>query len=74
MIFLRVMESVPATPREFIRPMAIRVSRRSRAILSIGAGDPWNWIKTADAIAQNLGIPIDSPERIDAGIEHTLWS
>lgn len=29
--------------------------------------------KTADAIAQNLGIPPDSPARIDAGIEHTLW-
>lgn len=29
--------------------------------------------KSADAIAQNLGIPFDSPARIDAGIEHTLW-
>jgi exodeoxyribonuclease V alpha subunit len=29
--------------------------------------------KSADAIAQNMGIPIDSPTRIDAGIEHTLW-
>ncbi len=29
--------------------------------------------KSADAIAQNLGIPLDSPARIDAGIEHTLW-
>lgn len=29
--------------------------------------------KSADAIAQGLGIPIDSPARIDAGIEHTLW-
>jgi exodeoxyribonuclease V alpha subunit len=29
--------------------------------------------KTADSIAQNLGIPSDSPARIDAGIEHTLW-
>ena len=29
--------------------------------------------KTADSIAQGLGIPLDSPARIDAGIEHTLW-
>ncbi len=29
--------------------------------------------KSADLIAQNLGIPFDSPARIDAGIEHTLW-
>lgn len=29
--------------------------------------------KTADSIAQGLGIPLDSPSRIDAGIEHTLW-
>ncbi len=29
--------------------------------------------KSADAIAQGLGIPLDSPARIDAGIEHTLW-
>jgi exodeoxyribonuclease V alpha subunit len=29
--------------------------------------------KTADSIAQGLGIPADSPARIDAGIEHTLW-
>lgn len=29
--------------------------------------------KTADGIAQGLGIPTDSPARIDAGIEHTLW-
>ncbi len=29
--------------------------------------------KTADSIAQGLGIPTDSPARIDAGIEHTLW-
>jgi exodeoxyribonuclease V alpha subunit len=29
--------------------------------------------KTADSIAQGLGIPEDSPARIDAGIEHTLW-
>lgn len=28
--------------------------------------------KTADAIAQKLGIPKDAPGRIDAGIEHTL--
>jgi len=29
--------------------------------------------KTADHIANNLGIPKDSPVRIDAGIEHLLW-
>lgn len=29
--------------------------------------------KTADLIAQGLGIPLDSSARIDAGIEHTLW-
>jgi exodeoxyribonuclease V alpha subunit len=29
--------------------------------------------KTADSIAQGLGIPFDSPARIDAGIVHTLW-
>lgn len=29
--------------------------------------------KSADAIAQNIGVPFDSPARIDAGIEHTLW-
>lgn len=29
--------------------------------------------KTADAIAQGLGFSPDSPARIDAGIEHTLW-
>jgi exodeoxyribonuclease V alpha subunit len=29
--------------------------------------------KTADRIAKNLGIPSDSPVRIDAGIEHLLW-
>ena len=29
--------------------------------------------KTADSIATGLGIPHDSPERIDAGIEHALW-
>lgn len=29
--------------------------------------------KTADTIAQNLGIPKDSSSRVDAGIEHTLW-
>lgn len=29
--------------------------------------------KTADSIAQNLGIPRDSAERIDAGIEFILW-
>lgn len=29
--------------------------------------------KSADLIAQNIGIPLDSPARIDAGIEHTLW-
>lgn len=30
--------------------------------------------KTADAIAQKLGIPKNSPDRIDAGIEYTLAS
>ncbi len=29
--------------------------------------------KTADSIAQGLGIPLESAARIDAGIEHTLW-
>lgn len=29
--------------------------------------------KTADSIAKGLGIPQDSPARIDAGIEHALW-
>ena len=29
--------------------------------------------KTADSIAQGLGIPLESASRIDAGIEHTLW-
>jgi len=29
--------------------------------------------KTADLIAQGLKIPLDSPARIDAAIEHTLW-
>lgn len=29
--------------------------------------------KSADKIAQNLGIGKDAPVRIDAGIEHTLW-
>jgi exodeoxyribonuclease V alpha subunit len=29
--------------------------------------------KTADAIAQGLGFSHNSPARIDAGIEHTLW-
>lgn len=29
--------------------------------------------KTADRIASDLGIPKDSPVRIDAGIEHLLW-
>jgi exodeoxyribonuclease V alpha subunit len=29
--------------------------------------------KTADSIAQGLNISKDSPARIDAGIEHTLW-
>lgn len=29
--------------------------------------------KTADLIAQGIGIPLDAPARIDAAIEHTLW-
>ncbi|HSX04716.1 MAG TPA: AAA family ATPase, partial [Rhabdochlamydiaceae bacterium] len=29
--------------------------------------------KSADRIAKNLGIAPDSPQRIDAGIEHILW-
>jgi exodeoxyribonuclease V alpha subunit len=29
--------------------------------------------KTADELAQNLGIALDSPLRIRAGIEHVLW-
>lgn len=29
--------------------------------------------KSADQIAKNLGIPDDSPVRIDSGIEHVLW-
>lgn len=29
--------------------------------------------KTADTIAKGIGIPHDSPARIDSGIEHTLW-
>ena len=29
--------------------------------------------KTADTIAEHLGLKKDSPERIEAGIEHTLW-
>ncbi len=29
--------------------------------------------KTADMLAQNLGVPKDSPLRIKAGIEHFLW-
>jgi exodeoxyribonuclease V alpha subunit len=29
--------------------------------------------KSADAIAQNLGIPRESPLRIKSGIEHVLW-
>ncbi len=29
--------------------------------------------KTADGIAKGLGIPHDAQERIEAGIEHTLW-
>lgn len=29
--------------------------------------------KSADMIAKGLGIPTDSPQRIDAGIEHVLW-
>ncbi|MBY0529379.1 MAG: ATP-dependent RecD-like DNA helicase [Rhabdochlamydiaceae bacterium] len=29
--------------------------------------------KTADSIAQGIGIPLDSPARIDGGISHMLW-
>lgn len=29
--------------------------------------------KSADSIAQNLGIPIEAAVRIDAGLEHVLW-
>jgi exodeoxyribonuclease V alpha subunit len=29
--------------------------------------------KSADAIAQGLGIPLDADARVDAGIEHILW-
>jgi len=37
------------------------------------ASDVWGiGFKTADKIAQSLGIPHDSPERIKAGLQHTL--
>jgi exodeoxyribonuclease V alpha subunit len=37
------------------------------------ASDVWGiGFKTADKIAQNLGIPADSPERIKAGLQYTL--
>jgi exodeoxyribonuclease V alpha subunit len=37
------------------------------------AGDVWGiGFKTADKIAQSLGIPLDSPERIKAGLQYTL--
>jgi exodeoxyribonuclease V alpha subunit len=29
--------------------------------------------KSADQIAQGLGMPLDAPERLEAGITHTLW-
>ncbi len=29
--------------------------------------------KSADTIAKGMGIPTDSPQRMDAGIEHVLW-
>jgi exodeoxyribonuclease V alpha subunit len=37
------------------------------------ASDVWGiGFKTADKIAQSLGIPLDSPERIKAGLQYTL--
>ncbi len=37
------------------------------------AGDVWGiGFKTADKIAQSLGIPHDSPERVKAGLQYTL--
>jgi exodeoxyribonuclease V alpha subunit len=29
--------------------------------------------KTADKIAQNLGVELDAPQRIESGIQHVLW-
>jgi exodeoxyribonuclease V alpha subunit len=61
--------------------LAIRIYKTYRdASISIVQHDPYRlasdvWgigFKTADKIAQSLGIPTDSPERIKAGLQYTL--
>ncbi len=61
--------------------LAIRIYKTYRdASISIVQHDPYRlasdvWgigFKTADKIAQSLGIPPDSPERIKAGLQYTL--
>jgi exodeoxyribonuclease V alpha subunit len=61
--------------------LAIRIYKTYRdASISVVQHDPYRlasdvWgigFKTADKIAQSLGIPHDSPERIKAGLQHTL--
>jgi exodeoxyribonuclease V alpha subunit len=61
--------------------LAIRIYKTYRdASISVVQHDPYRlasdvWgigFKTADKIAQSLGIPPDSPERIKAGLQYTL--
>ncbi len=61
--------------------LAVRIFKRYRdAAISVVRSEPYRlaadvWgigFKTADTIARAVGIPHDSPERIKAGLQHTL--
>ena len=68
------MASVQALRKRFLKPMAERSIEKVQAnpyalakeIHGVG-------FKSADKIAEGLGIPKESPARIDAGLEYVLW-
>ncbi len=74
MVFLRGHGVSPAYAQKIFRTYGERSVEKvkdnpyamAKEIFGIG-------FKSADAIAQNLGIPRESPLRIKSGIEHVLW-
>ncbi|MBF8262531.1 MAG: yrrC [Parachlamydiales bacterium] len=74
MIFLRAHGVSPAYAQKIFKAYGDesieRVSKNpyqlAKDIFGIG-------FKTADALAQQLGLPLHSPERISAGIQYVLW-
>ena len=74
MIFLRTHDVSPALAQKIFKRYADESIGKLKEDPYAIAKDIYGvGFKTADKIAQNIGLPHDCSQRVDAGIEHTLW-